>query len=232
MALFPAISVLISVYGLAFNVVAVEQQLLVLRELLPAPAFTLITERVHELVTQPNGTLSISLLISLRRHVLECRDRHEVGHLCDQRRVRCEGTARLSRLSAHWPADDAMCRDGRSAGNRGARVRAGGDHIRRPVRLQRLPDQCDQHGAAGGPGRRIDRADVPVRSCTRQAGQPAHLPRCHGGHRAVADRVGRTVVLRLAHRQFRRDLWASRRRGRDHAVVLRFSRTPCCLAPR
>lgn len=65
MALFPAISVLISVYGLAFNVVAVEQQLLVLRELLPAPAFTLITERVHELVTQPNGALSISLLISL-----------------------------------------------------------------------------------------------------------------------------------------------------------------------
>jgi membrane protein len=65
MALFPAISVLISVYGLAFNVVAVVQQLEILRELLPAPAFTLITERVHELVTQPNGTLSISLLISL-----------------------------------------------------------------------------------------------------------------------------------------------------------------------
>ncbi len=65
MALFPAISVLISVYGLAFNVVAVEQQLQVLRELLPAPAFTLIDERVHELVTQPNGALSIGLLVSL-----------------------------------------------------------------------------------------------------------------------------------------------------------------------
>ena len=35
MALFPAISVLISVYGLAFNVQAVEQQLQVMRDLLP-----------------------------------------------------------------------------------------------------------------------------------------------------------------------------------------------------
>jgi membrane protein len=65
MALFPAISVLISVYGLAFNVQSVEQQLALLRELLPPPAFALISERVHELVNQPNDTLSISLLISL-----------------------------------------------------------------------------------------------------------------------------------------------------------------------
>ena len=65
MALFPAISVLISVYGLAFNVESVEQQLALLRELLPPPAFALISERVHELVSQPNDTLSISLLISL-----------------------------------------------------------------------------------------------------------------------------------------------------------------------
>ncbi len=65
LALFPAISVLISVYGLAFNVGAVEQQLQVLREVLPGPAFTLIEDRVHELVTQPNGTLSIGLLVSV-----------------------------------------------------------------------------------------------------------------------------------------------------------------------
>ena len=65
MALFPAISVLISVYGLAFNVVAVEQQLQVLRDLLPPPAFMMIEDRVHELVTQPNGALSIGLVVSL-----------------------------------------------------------------------------------------------------------------------------------------------------------------------
>ena len=65
MALFPAISVLISVYGLVFNVQSVEQQLALLRELLPPPAFALISERVHELVSQPNDTLSISLLVSL-----------------------------------------------------------------------------------------------------------------------------------------------------------------------
>ena len=65
LALFPAISMLISVYGLAFDVQSVEQQLQILRDLLPAPAFTLIDERVRELVSQPSGTLSIGLSISL-----------------------------------------------------------------------------------------------------------------------------------------------------------------------
>ena len=64
LALFPAISMLISVYGLAFDVQSVEQQLQILRDLLPAPAFVLIDERVHELVSQPSGTLSIGLAIS------------------------------------------------------------------------------------------------------------------------------------------------------------------------
>jgi membrane protein len=65
LALFPAISVLISVYGLVFDIQSVEQQLAVVRNLLPPPAFTLIDDRVHELVTQPNDTLSISLVVSL-----------------------------------------------------------------------------------------------------------------------------------------------------------------------
>ena len=65
LALFPAISVLVSVYGLAFDVQSVEQQLAVVRTLLPAPAYTLIDDRVHELVSQANGTLSISLVVGL-----------------------------------------------------------------------------------------------------------------------------------------------------------------------
>ncbi|HEX4172113.1 MAG TPA: YihY/virulence factor BrkB family protein [Acetobacteraceae bacterium] len=65
MALFPAISVLISVYGLAFDVVSVEQQLAVIRQLLPPPAFKLIDDRVHELVSQPSNTLSIGLVVSV-----------------------------------------------------------------------------------------------------------------------------------------------------------------------
>jgi membrane protein len=65
LALFPAISMLISVYGLAFNVHAVEQQLEVLRDLLPPPAFVLIEDRVRQLIGQPANTLSIGLLVSL-----------------------------------------------------------------------------------------------------------------------------------------------------------------------
>ena len=64
LALFPAISMLISVYGLAFNIQSVEGQLQVLRDLLPGPAYALIDERVHMLVSQPSSALSIGLIIS------------------------------------------------------------------------------------------------------------------------------------------------------------------------
>ncbi len=64
LALFPAISTLVSLYGLAFDPATVEPQLRVLRDLLPRPAFLLISERVHTLVSQPRGTLTISLIIS------------------------------------------------------------------------------------------------------------------------------------------------------------------------
>ncbi len=63
LALFPAISTLVSLYGLAFDRNTVEPQLRVLHGLLPLPAFQLISERVHTLVTQPRGTLTIGLII-------------------------------------------------------------------------------------------------------------------------------------------------------------------------
>ncbi len=64
LALFPAISMLISVYGLAFNPDAVAAQLQVLQGLVPAPAFALISDRVRELGSQPPGSLSAGLAIS------------------------------------------------------------------------------------------------------------------------------------------------------------------------
>jgi membrane protein len=65
LALFPAISMLISVYGLAFNPDAVAAQLQVLQGLVPAPAFALINDRVRELGSQPPGSLSTGLAVSL-----------------------------------------------------------------------------------------------------------------------------------------------------------------------
>ena len=65
LALFPAISMLVSIYGMAFNVVTVEPQLEVLRGLLPPSAYGLIADRVHALVTAPQATLGLSLLVSL-----------------------------------------------------------------------------------------------------------------------------------------------------------------------
>ena len=64
LALFPAISMLISVGGMILDPATAEQQLITLSGLLPPPAFGLIEDRVHQLVGQSSGDLSVHLLIS------------------------------------------------------------------------------------------------------------------------------------------------------------------------
>ncbi|MBB3172479.1 membrane protein [Endobacter medicaginis] len=65
LALFPAISTLISLYGLVFDPATVEPQLRALQRLLPGVAYTMITDRVHELVSRPRGSLTIGLIVSI-----------------------------------------------------------------------------------------------------------------------------------------------------------------------
>ncbi|HTW28467.1 MAG TPA: YihY/virulence factor BrkB family protein [Acetobacteraceae bacterium] len=64
LALFPAISMLVSLYGLMFDPLSVEPQLQVVRHLLPPAAYTLLSERVHSLVSQHSATLSAGLVVS------------------------------------------------------------------------------------------------------------------------------------------------------------------------
>ncbi|NHO32292.1 YihY/virulence factor BrkB family protein [Acetobacter fallax] len=64
LALFPAISTLISIYGLAFDVQSVATQLDMMRNLLPPAAFSIIQDRVQELVSEPHSSLTLNLLIS------------------------------------------------------------------------------------------------------------------------------------------------------------------------
>ena len=64
LALFPAISMLISIYGLLLDPATVEPQLEVLRDLLPPSAWLLISERVHTLVTKPPASLGLHLLFN------------------------------------------------------------------------------------------------------------------------------------------------------------------------
>ena len=64
LALFPAIAILVFVYGLMFDPRTVVPQMKVLKELLPDAAFQLITQRLISLVSQPRGTLGIGLVIS------------------------------------------------------------------------------------------------------------------------------------------------------------------------
>jgi len=64
LALFPAITMLIFVYGLAFDPATVEPQLQVVSRLVPPAVFTLISDRVQQLVAQGRQTLGIGLLVS------------------------------------------------------------------------------------------------------------------------------------------------------------------------
>ncbi len=64
LALFPAISMLISLGGMVLDPATAEQQLITLSGLLPPPAFGLIADRVHQLVSQTNGDLSANLFVS------------------------------------------------------------------------------------------------------------------------------------------------------------------------
>jgi membrane protein len=65
LALFPAITMLIFLYGLVFDPQTVEPQLQVLQQLLPSSAYELIDTRIHQLVAKPPGSLTIGLLISV-----------------------------------------------------------------------------------------------------------------------------------------------------------------------
>src|SRR3984957_18975713 len=70
LSLFPAISMLISVYGLLFDPASVVPQLVGLRDLLPQPAFALIEDRVMQLVAQPLELVTIGLVVAYLISVL------------------------------------------------------------------------------------------------------------------------------------------------------------------
>lgn len=65
LALFPAITMLISLYGLVFNPDTVQPQLHYLQQFMPPAAFSLISDRVQSLVSQPGQGLGVGLIISL-----------------------------------------------------------------------------------------------------------------------------------------------------------------------
>lgn len=65
LALFPAITTLISLYGLMFNPSSVEPQLVYLRHFMPPATFQLIAGRIQQLVSKGGTTLGIGLTISL-----------------------------------------------------------------------------------------------------------------------------------------------------------------------
>lgn len=64
-ALFPAMSLLISTYGLLFDLATVEPQLEYLRDLVPEESYDLIAARVHEVITSPRPRLEFGALVSL-----------------------------------------------------------------------------------------------------------------------------------------------------------------------
>jgi len=65
LALFPTITMLISLYGLVFNPDSVQPQLHYLQGLMPPAAFSLISDRINTIVAAPARGLGESFLLSL-----------------------------------------------------------------------------------------------------------------------------------------------------------------------
>ncbi len=65
LALFPTITMLISLYGLVYNPDTVQPQLHYLQSFMPPAAFSLISDRIQSVVAQPAKGLGLSLFISL-----------------------------------------------------------------------------------------------------------------------------------------------------------------------
>ena len=65
LALFPAISVLISIYGLVFDLQTVEPQLRFIRRLLPPSAYDLLVQMINNVISQTHSSLTLSLIIAI-----------------------------------------------------------------------------------------------------------------------------------------------------------------------
>lgn len=65
LALFPTITMLISLYGLVYNPDTVQPQLHYIRGFMPPAAFDLISDRITTLVAQPAKGLGLSFIVSL-----------------------------------------------------------------------------------------------------------------------------------------------------------------------
>jgi membrane protein len=65
LALFPGLSVLLSLYGLMFNPVSIVPQLVLLHDVLPQETFVLISRRVHVLVSHQHGHLRLGVWIGV-----------------------------------------------------------------------------------------------------------------------------------------------------------------------
>lgn len=65
LALFPTITMLISLYGLVFNPATVQPQLHYLQSFMPPDVYSLISQRIQDVVSSPAKGLGVSFAISL-----------------------------------------------------------------------------------------------------------------------------------------------------------------------
>ena len=65
LSIFPGMSALISIYGLAADPAVIERQLSTISGILPQEALKLLSDQLHTLVAAPSGQLGVGLIVSL-----------------------------------------------------------------------------------------------------------------------------------------------------------------------
>ena len=61
LAIFPGLTALISIYGLAFDPAQVQQQFTIMRDIMPEAAYQIIYSQITDIVSQPSGSLTFGL---------------------------------------------------------------------------------------------------------------------------------------------------------------------------
>ena len=198
LALFPAISVSISLYGLVADPGAIENQLAGLRDVLPASTYQMIAGRVHDLATAGPTKLSWGLAVSLPVALWSAMNGTKAIIRCAKCRLRGAGAAQLASLqpgSAPVHPGRHLRRGAGADGNRG-RACSLVLYLARSAGLDRGPGLLVR--AVAGLGRSRGGAALPLRAipCERQmALDHAGLA---GGSGAVAGGLAGILVLMSA----------------------------------
>ena len=174
LALFPAITALVSSYALFAEAATIGKHLAFAAALMPGGAYGIVEEQITRIAQGSSGGLSTAFLLGLAARDLERECRHEGDDRCAQRDLWRDRGAQLRRAQPAVARDDAR-RPGVSAGRDRHRDRAAARlRLDRHAGLRRMGDRdaalaCDHDRDRAWPCSALSLRPEPARGAVAMA---------------------------------------------------------------